>query len=96
LIARYDKGEWLSFESGDDYLVLAKLYSYSEGYVSADFYVYNREGNKLLWCDSMIRVEGNISYDWGILGLNLDIIPVPDISGLSIINLDFEFFGFIG
>ena len=93
LITRYDKGEWLNFESGDDYLVLARLISYSDGYIYCQFYVYDHEDNRVLWCKSAIRdSEGNISYDWGIIGLNLDIIPIPDISGLSTINLDFEFY----
>ena len=90
LTVSYDKGKWLNFESGEDYLVLA---TYRNDSSRGEIAVYNHADDKLLWFDGSLRDdEGNISYDWGVFGLNLDIIPIPDISGLSIINLDFEFY----
>jgi hypothetical protein len=90
LVTRYDKGEWLSFESGDDILVLAKIRDDSR----CQFEVINKNtGEWYLRCEGKLRdSEGNISYDWGEINLNTKIIPIPDISGLSTINLDFEFY----
>lgn len=90
LVTRYDKGEWLNFESGEDILVLAK----NRDDNICHFKVINKNtGEKYLSCDGKLRdSEGNISYDWGNINLNIEIIPIPDISGLSTVNLDFEFY----
>jgi hypothetical protein len=89
LAVSYDKGEWLNFESGEDYLILAACRDDSS---RCELSVYNHAGDKLLWCNGTLRdAEGNVSYDWGFFGLNTDLIPIPDISGLDIINLDFAF-----